>query len=51
VRLTVEACTLINSSPGFGVGSATSWTRTTSGGPYLVQTAAFMPFPPPVNQL
>ena len=42
VRFTVVARTLTRTSLSFGVGFSTSEIRTTSGGPYLVRTAAFI---------
>jgi hypothetical protein len=42
VRFTVVAWTLTSTSPSLTAGRGTSVTRTTSGGPYLVWTAAFM---------
>ena len=45
VRFTVVACTLTNTSWSRTAGVVTSITRTTSGGPYRVCTAARMPAP------
>src|SRR5918994_167369 len=42
VRFTVVAWTLTSTSPSPGAGLDTSATRTTSGGPYRVRTAAFI---------
>ena len=42
VRFTVVACTLTSTSSSAATGFGTSITRTTSGGPYLSYTAAFM---------
>ena len=41
VRFTVVAWTRTSTSPSPGTGEGTSTIRTTSGGPYLLRTAAF----------
>jgi hypothetical protein len=42
VRFTVVACTATRTSPGPTSGTGTSVICTTSGGPYVVRTAALM---------